>query len=388
MVKDHQDAFDVSAHNLFVNCAGCRPGDRVLIIYETENDGYYDNLLVHDLELAVQRLGMQSFTHGVPLQRTVDELAPDLCTKMASVDCTLFLARLGDQIRFRPGGDTKRQIVSYALDRDMFTSEFCRTPYNAFDQLNRLLNDAISKARDIHVTCPLGTDFAGGTPRFASTGADTTRKRFPVSVSAPIPATTFRGQIAQSGFLTGTGSHYYTPYCCALDDTLIVKFDGHRITGFDGSAKDVNAARRHYEFVGGTYGIDTYYVHSWHAGIHPGLRYTGFAGDNTERWSGGAFGNPRVLHFHTCGAYPPGEISLNVVDPTVKLDGVAVWENGRLFPERVAGGAKLLRAFPDMADVFANPCDGIGLAPDGRLRLNPVSCAQISTLSEAIQETA
>ena len=387
MIKDREDAFDVSARNLFLNCAGCSPGDRVLIIYETENDGYYDNLLVHDLEQAVQRLGMQSFTHGVPLQRTVCDPDTSLSNKMASVDCTVFLARLGDQIRFRTENASKRQIVSYALDRDMFVSEFGRTHYAAFDQLNWVLNQAISHARDIQVTCPLGTDFKGTTPQIASSG-DTTRKRFPVSVSAPVPSTTFRGKIAQSGFLTGTGSHYYIPYCCALDDTLMVHFDGHRITGFDGSEKDVKAARGHYEFVGRTYGIDTYFVHSWHAGIHPGLRYDHFAGDNTERWSGGAFGNPRVLHFHTCGAYPPGEISLNVVDPTVSLDGVAVWENGRLHPERVAGGSEILRDFSDMAAVFANPCDGIGLAQDGRLRMHHPLVNELNTPSGAIRETA
>lgn len=387
MVNDEEDAFDASARNLFLNCAGCKPGDRVLIIYETENDGYYDNLLVHDLELAVQRLGMLSFTHGVPLQRSVCDPDPDLSAKMEAVDCTVFLARLGDQIRFRPKNASKCQIVSYALDREMFVSDFGRTHYAAFDQLNQVLNQAISHAQEVRVTCPLGTDFTGTTPQFVA-GGDTTRKRFPVSVSAPIPATTFRGQIAQSGFLTGTGSHYYTPYCCPLEDTLIVQFDGHRITGFQGLDADVTAARAHYEFVGETHGIDTYFVHSWHAGIHPGLRYDHFAGDNTERWSGGAFGNPRVLHFHTCGAYPPGEISLNVVDPTICLDGVAVWENGRLHPERVAGGAEILKAFSDMAAVFANPCDGIGLAPDGRLRLRHPEPKAINTPFGAIPETA
>ena len=386
MVKDQQDAFDASARNLFVNCAGCHPGDRVLIIFETENDGYYDNLLVHDLVQAVQRLDLLPMTYGVPLSRTVSDPDAMLSAMMEAAACTVFLARLGDQIRFRSENASQQQIVSYALDREMFVSDFCRVDYAAFDKLNRALNTAMSNASEIRVTCPLGTDFIGSTPQFAKTGGDTTRKRFPVSVSAPIPATSFRGKIAQSGFLTGTGSHYYTPYHCALEDTLVVHFDGHHITAFEGSSKDVSAAKRHYEFVGDTYGIDTYFVHSWHAGIHPGLRYDGFAGDNTERWGGGAFGNPRVLHFHTCGAYPPGEISLNVVDPTIRLDGVAVWENGRLYPDRIAGGAALMQAFPDMAEVFANPCDGIGLAKDGRLRLHPAQAP--STPSVAIRETA
>jgi hypothetical protein len=202
---------------------------------------------------------------------------------------------------------------------------------------------------------------------FSEQGGDTTRKRFPVSVFAPVPALSFRGRIAQNGFLTGTGSQYYTPWACELKETLFVHFEDNRITGFDGTENDVAAAKAHYEFVGNKYGIDTYFIHSWHAGIHPGCRYDAPAGDNFERWSGGAFGNPRLLHFHTCGAYPPGEISLNLLDATVRIDGIAVWQDGVLHPERVAGGANLLEQYPDMRAVFENPTGQVGQAASGLL---------------------
>jgi hypothetical protein len=322
----------------------------------------------------------------VPLNRTVRDPDATLLAEMRQADCTVFLARLGDQIRYRTRGACKSQIVCYALDRAMFASAFCTSTYDAFDRQSTLINDAIANAARIDVTCPLGTAFSGTTPDFPHSGADTTRKRFPMSIAAPVPAHSFSGHIMQSGFLTGTGSQYYAPYACELQEVLAVHFEGNRITDFTGHAGDVAAALAHYTRVGATYGIDPTYVHSWHAGIHPGLSYGPFAGHSTERWSGGAFGNPRILHVHTCGAYPPGEISLNVIDPTVRLDGVALWENGRLHPERIAGGAALLAQHREVAALFEAPAQAIGLAQDGRLRLSqPCDHAPMSRSAASLE---
>jgi hypothetical protein len=360
--------FEASARNLFFHCAGCQPGDSVLLVHERETDGYYDPALVHDLARAAQGLGLHCERIGVPFRPVVTALEPDLADRIGTADVTVFLARLGDQIRFRPDHAGPRQIICYALDRAMFASRFGAADYRGFDTLCGLLNAAVAEASEIRVTCPLGTDFAGSSPH-GTVAKDTTRKRFPISIPAPVPAGGFRGQVVQSGFLTGTGSHYYEPYACPLEAPLTVVIEGNRITGFDGEAHDVAAARAHYALVGETFGIDAAYVHSWHAGMHPGLSYGMFAGADTERWSGGAFGNPRILHLHTCGDYPPGEICLNVVDPTVTMDGVPVWEAGRLHPDRIAGGAALLDAHPDLAALFDTPSREIGLARDGRLRM-------------------
>ncbi|WP_425038001.1 hypothetical protein [Primorskyibacter sp. S187A] len=381
-------SFARSARNLFENCAECRPGDRVLLVYETEQDGYYDPQLSADLFTYAAQAGYRVENHGVPLSCDVRDPDAVLRAKMARADCTIFLARLGDQIRYRTQDASKTQIICYALDRAMFASPFGQVSYGAFDRLRGLINAAMARAARIEITCPLGTHMIGTRPRFPSEGADTTRKRFPVSIAAPVPAQGFSGRIVQSGFLTGTGSHYYTPYACGFDTPVTITFEGNRITGFDGAARDVEAARAHYRRVSESYGIDGNHVHSWHAGIHPGLRYGAFAGASTERWSGGAFGNPRILHIHTCGDYPPGEISLNVIDPTITLDGIPVWDSGRLYPERLAGGAALLDSAPDMAAIFANPARDIGLAHDGRLRLHGPAPASPTPRCEATLETA
>lgn len=355
------------AHNLLVNCGKCAPGQTLLIVYETEDDGYYDPELAQAVETAAKNLGLVTEMYGVPLYRDVADPEPALAAKMAAVSCTVFLARLGDQIRFRPQHSENTQIISYALDRDSLASPFGTIAYQAFEELKGLINTAMAGAKEIHVTCPAGTDFRGSPEGFSAQPGDTTLKRFPVSVYAPVPAIGFHGRVAQVGFLTGTGSHYYTPSSCELKNTLMVNFEGTRIVGFDGTPEDVAAAKAHYEFVGKKYDIDTYFVHSWHAGIHPGCAYQQTAASNFDRWGGGAFGSPRLLHFHTCGGYPPGEISLNVLDATVLVDGVAVWEDGKLFPDRVAGGAELLAAHPDMCAAFDDPATQVGQAENGQL---------------------
>jgi hypothetical protein len=51
---------------------------------------------------------------------------------------------------------------------------------------------------------------------------------------------------------------------------------------------------------------------------------------DADHWSNSVFGSPRYLHFHTCGDYAPGEICWIVEEPTVKVDGVPLWEKGRI----------------------------------------------------------
>ena len=51
---------------------------------------------------------------------------------LATSDHVLFLARLGDQLRFRSMPPGARPIVSYVLDTEMLASPFGTAPYQAF----------------------------------------------------------------------------------------------------------------------------------------------------------------------------------------------------------------------------------------------------------------
>lgn len=356
----------VGARNLLRNCAGLGTGQRLLILREPFGLGYYGDTLVDDIAAEALALGLVTQIAEVPFLADVTD--PDAQTEalMTGADCTLFLARMGDQIRFRPALHAVSAVVCYALDSQMLASSFGTVNYTSSLALKQAIDQALARAAHIRVTCPLGTDFQGRQNGLAEAG-DVNIRRFPMSVHTPTPAAGFSGRVAQAGFLVGTGSNYYDPYACGLEDILYVEFAGNRITGFSGTAADVKSARAHYAQVAARFGIDRHFVHSWHVGIHPGCAFPDPALACFKRWTGGAFGNPRLLHFHTCGAYAPGEISLNVLDPTVLLDGVAVWENGVLHPDRVAGGAEILDNDPHMQRCFQAPAQQCGLGKGGAL---------------------
>ena len=355
--------------NMLQGCASLKPGQALLILTEPPGTFHYDPGLAKVIAEVAKSFGLRVKEHVLPHCPKASPPADADMQTIDSADCALFLTRRGDQLRFHPILAQKASVMCYALDREMLASHFGRVDHQAFVELLACLNTALSQARNIRVTCPLGTDFEGPGARFPETGGEVSVRRFPLSVFSPIPAADYRGTIAIAGFLTGTGKSRYAPYDLPLADILQISFNGAQITGFAGP--DAEAARGHYDHVGTLLGTEARFVHSWHAGLHPGCAYHMQAGANVERWGSGAFGNPRVLHFHTCGTVAPGEISLNVIDPTIRLDGVAVWQDGRLHPERVTGGAGLLARYPGLAELFAAPETEIGLAPSGRLSLCP-----------------
>ncbi len=360
------DALAVGVRNLLVGCGGMTAGDGLLIIAEPAG-GYYDPELAAAVAAEAARLGVEATIRETPFNPVVTDPSPELAAAMDAVDRVLFLARLGDQLRFRPSMAGGRAIMCYALDRAMLSSPFGRIPHRAMTALKDVVNAAFAAAEEVRVTCPAGTDFRGPAARFPEEGGETTVRRFPLSVYTPVPPDGYSGKVAQVGFLCATGSQAYEPPACEISDVLEVRFDGHWITGFAGDARDAARAEAHYDHVARLFGLERDYIHSFHGGIHPGLSYPMAPSADFDRWSNGAFGNPRLLHFHTCGRHAPGEISLNIVDPTVRLDGVALWESGRLHPERFPGGGALIDAEPELAAALSAPAREIGLGSRGRL---------------------
>ncbi len=353
--------------NLLFHCAEGKAGQSLLIVHESNDQPFYDPLLPPLLSKHARELGFHVTFEEIAFDPDVKDPDPQLVQAMRLADHTLFLARLGDQIRFRPGSESFSKIISYAIDSDMLASDFGIADYRGFEALKAAINKVMANASSIHVSCPAGTDFSGHIKNSEQVLVEVEIKRFPMSIFTPVPTLHFSGRIAQNGFLVGTGSQYYTPYACALKETLFVDFEGNSITEFRGCEEDISTAENHYKFVAKKYGIDPYFVHSWHAGIHPACQFTAPASESFERWSGSAFGNPRLLHFHTCGEYPPGEISLNIVDPTIVVDGEALWESGQLHPNRLPGGSSILCKYPTIARIFESPSSDIGLAQNGRL---------------------
>ena len=349
--------------NLLMECAAAKHGDRLLILREDHRHGYYGEGLADAVAIHAAGLGLRVSILDVPFLPDAEDLPDDILAAVTSVDHALFLARLGDQIRFRARSTATQLVVSYALDAETFASPFAIAPYQAFVDLKALFNAMFAAARHIQVTCARGTDFQGCLlPSSGQVAGDVGIKRFPMPVFAPLDAAGFTGRVAVAHFLAGTGSKYYEPYGVPITGPLFAEIDCARIVRWSGGADEVAKVSAHYGAVSARYGIDRDAVHSWHAGIHPACAYRQSAHDNYERWSGAAFGNPRLLHFHTCGAYAPGEICWNIVDPSIEVDGRIVWRTGRIEVDAVPGMRDHLRRYPDVAALYEAPAQDIGIA--------------------------
>lgn len=352
---------DAGIKNLLLNCAELRAGERLLIAYEPPHFGCFDQRVIDRIVAVATSLSLDIDLFDVGFSPDKPHITPALMRRMEGADVTLFHARLGDQLRFSDMPVGLRIVVNYAWSLDLFATGFCNCHYEGFIRLLANVDRTIAAAQNIRVTCPSGTDFSG-CPQMAKSGqGDVSIKRFPMSVFAPVPAAEFSGKVALPGFLTGTGSMYYEPYTVHFSGPVFATFERGRLTCFEGLGVDVARANAHYDFVADRIGIERNIVHSWHAGIHPGCDYSWDMMDSFERWGGMAFGNPRILHFHTCGSKAPGEISWNVIDPTVTIDGVVLWDKGVFRADRLDDGKDILRDYPCAAMVFDQPKRSIGI---------------------------
>lgn len=352
---------ELGARNLILNCAKAVAGDRLLIAYEPPEFGYFDSNAVSCVAGVASALGLSVDMVDVGFNPHNPHLPGHLLHRFERTDIILFLARLGDQLRFSDMPPGKKIVVSFALNLELLGSGFANGHHNAFTELKKCTNQMLASAQNVRVTCSAGTDVIGRPEMNLNADGDCSIIRFPMSVFTPVPARTFSGRVAISGFLTGTGSKYYDNYTIEFDGQVFAKMREGRLTGFDGQAQDVARAEAQYDRVASMFGIDRNFVHSWHAGIHPGCGYYWNMRENYERWGGSAFGNPRLMHFHTCGSYAPGEISWNVIDPSIEIDGVMVWDRGVFHAELIPGGEEILSNYSCAAALFAQPDKEIGL---------------------------
>ena len=347
------------AANLVENCIGDVEGKTVLVVCEDPKYGWYDAEAPASVcaELEARGAIVRKITVGLP------ENSPNAAVQSAMnlVDNVVFFSRLGDQGRFNWHYSGPPCVMSYAIDEGILDGGYGRLDHHAMRQMKAAIDEVTLRAGHIVVTCPQGTHFEGSPAASAAPGTEVVITRFPAGIPKPILNDGFRGRAVLNNYLTPTGSKVYNGQCLPLATPVTAYFEGNRITQFTGEAAMVAAVEAHYERVAREFGIDAYNIDSWHAGIHPLMAYDMPATADPMRWSGTAFQNQRLLHFHTCGTGPPGEICWMILDSTVHVDGVALWENGRLHPERFGPTARILELYPELAEAYANPATACGL---------------------------
>jgi hypothetical protein len=349
------------ALSLMRDCVKGTTGETLLIVVEPAGLGYYDTEAQNSAALMALSMGMTVRQIEAPPHVASAHEDYEFMQSIAGYDHVVFFSRIGDQLRFSDLSSAPSSTMCYTLDREMLDSAFGSACHQGLCEVKALVDQAFDVCEHVHVTCPRGTDYSGSPRRSATPPVDATLKRFPMLVPRPVPAEGFSGRVALGEFIVGTGSHYYNPFSLFLEKDVFVVVEDNQAIRFEGDPGEAARLSEHYEDIAGRYGVDPWFVHSWHAGIHPGCGFPAPARSQIMRWSGSAFGNPRLLHFHTCGAYAPGEISWNIIDPTITLDGVAVWENGRLHPERLPGGSEIMAKHPHLTEHFRAPRIDIGV---------------------------
>ena len=357
----HQDelALRAGALNLINGCIDDVTGKSVLLVCEDPELGWYDSKSPTMVATCLREMGakVSILPVGMPQNGPIAEIQ----TAMDSMDEVIFFSRIGDQGRFDPHYVSPHSTMCYARTASMLGGAYGHLDHHAMIMMKNAVNDITLDAAHIKITCPQGT-FIEGSPEISKTeGNEVVVSRFPMGMPQPVLAGGFKGEVVLSHYLTSTGSKVYEPGFLELDTKVTAKMEGNRITGFSGSDESVTMIRDHYNHVAKMFGLDAFNVDSWHAGIHPQMYYDEHMSNDPVRWSNTVFTNPRFLHFHTCGKIPPGEICWMVVDATVTIDGVALWENGRLYPERFVETKAVLDFAPELAKSYANPCKQVGL---------------------------
>ena len=347
-------------HNLLVNCAGVARDDRLAIICEDPSLGWYDGIVPEAVDKTANNMGLHTTVISVNGPSPDCTLPPNAIEALESHDHTVFFARIGDQSRFNLHADAQAPIMSYARSAASLASVYGQFDYRAFFDFKLAIDQTYDNCRQIRITCPFGTDITGTFTINQTEPGDVGIKRFPIGIHKPIPVDEFSGFVALSKFLVSTGSRSYSPSFTAFDDVVLAKIEGNHIVKFYGPKASVRKISNHYTRVSELFDIEPMYVHSWHAGIHPGCSFVDDPKIDPDRWGNTVFQNPRVLHFHTCDTQPPGEISWNIIDPTIEIDGIVFWASGKLNYEPHRRLRDPLAKWPGLRKLFEQPLGAVG----------------------------
>ncbi|MDG1437401.1 MAG: hypothetical protein P8P98_00390 [Emcibacteraceae bacterium] len=341
----------LGAKNLLINCAGLQKGETLLIVSERADLGWYDGKTARFISEEAEKMGINPTLVVVDCPENVK--CPKLLAHIENHNCTIFFSRIGDQDRFSSPKPGNRSVMCYIRDMDMLSSAFGTANYQAICALKNAVDDVLINANNIEISCPLGTNFSGAlTKELKEKQKDVGVYRFPLGVPTPIEAKTFSIRVVIDRYLAPTGSRVYEPAFLKVDAPIFAEIEMGRITDFTGPTNEVEKVKQHYAHVATEFDIDPNVVHSWHAGIHPGCDYRPPESDNPDRWSNTVFCAPNYIHFHTCGDYAPGEISCTLPGHTIKINGVTLWENGKLLPHVFENTKTCIDNWPELNDLF------------------------------------
>jgi hypothetical protein len=330
--------------NLLDNCLQVRPGQSVLVIHGS--DCFYDDDVITLFEAECRHRGLVVASHRtLPVTRP-EEMSPKLVKLMQSTDFTVFFHSLGGMLRFVSIPDAGTLCMTFAATLEVLGSGFCTLDQRLMMDLMKNVQARMDQSKEWRITCPLGTDLRSPVVAPMSGGASGdgfTLRQFPIGSHRPMLASQMSGRLMIK-WLLSTGVHRVDPFGIELTAPVCAHVTNGRITEFTGAEHDVARVKARYAQMGvhNANPDETLVLNSWHAGIHPqGYCDTPVQAD-FERWITLAHHNPRMVHFHSCGDFNPGEIALPVIDPTISFDGEDLWRGGDFVHLQTAAVGDLL----------------------------------------------
>jgi hypothetical protein len=352
------------ARNLLLGGCEMKAGDEVLILNE---NGITEPAVSDIIEDEARKLGGRVHVMWTDTVKGPEDLPPSVVKAFESPDVTVFNHMIAGVLRLVPFNGRAMKMLNFLQTWDQLGSPFGQVPYRVWLEVLKSLGQRLGMAKSWRITCPLGSDFAGPIPQSGAspkaaktetkgTGDGFTLRTFPLGVCQVFDSMQASGRLAVR-WLTPSGVHVFEPNGIALPSPVLIDIDHGRITGFEGDAKAVSELRAYMEKCAAEMGKDPYIVNSWHAGINPRCAVTAGPQQGLDQWMYMAHANPRIVHFHTIGAQPPGEMSIPVIDPTIEFDGEKLWDHGRfVFLDR-AELREQVRAFGDPDFAFHHELD-------------------------------
>lgn len=341
------------ARNLLVNCAGIKPGMKVLFVNESGTPTI-DKDTVTSLENGARALGadVKSIWAGpVPGPESIPDT---IMSAIAASDVSIFNHSLGGMLRLRPIPGSGLCILNYATTPELLASEWVRVPYDVWKQVAGAVAKELKKANTWRIRCPNGTDLSGSVPERERTvhmnESGLMLHTFPIGTHQPTSATTATGTLAIR-WLVSSANHDIGDGL-RLETPIVAKVEAGRIVDFSGDPKEIGKAKTYLEEIGRKYGKDPYVINSWHGGTNPLAFVPQRDVAHLNWWQLLSHNNPRTLHFHVVGDDMPGEFSLPIIDPVVEFDGDVVWNRGSFTVLDRPSVQSIVSQRPDLANLF------------------------------------
>ncbi len=326
----NEDDIFRGARNLLVSCAGATAGDHVLIVADCESRSLFEPELAADIASAARKLGMLPEILVVEPGSSAEDFPHAVSEAMKESEITVFLSRLGDQVRFVETPATGTSVMTYTLTRRHLSSAFARTDFNLTERILARLVACMTNARCYRIRDRAGTDLSGEIVRNDQQPAliPFTLKLFPTMIFPPVSVQALHGRIVVDHFVLSSSTRVYEDSTLVLDSPVTATVDDGVMTDFVGESSVVDAlvdqCRRAAALTGG----DPFRLNSWHVGVNPHTFFEGSPYSDPERWGTVSYGSPRYLHFHAAGR-DPGDLAIQLFDATVIIDDEPFWQDGR-----------------------------------------------------------